>query len=290
MRVLLATDGSADANRAAAWLRQFPLPPDATLSVLAVARLVAPTAEFLSVDELRESALKAARRVSEQAGDLVKARWPLAELLVSEGDPREEIVRAAEDRQADLVVMGARGLTAAKRILSGSVSTTVTRFVECPVLVTRGEPREVRCVVLALDGSEGALEALRFLSSLPLGPAVTVRLLHVVEKRPVLSATPAPGRRLAPRPREQRHDAEHMLAHAAAAFTGSVGTIEQDVRAGHPASEIMRAASAQAVDLVVVGARGLGAVKRLLLGSVSEQVLRQASRPVLVVKHGRIWS
>jgi nucleotide-binding universal stress UspA family protein len=56
------------------------------------------------------------------------------------------------------------------------------------------------------------------------------------------------------------------------------------VLSGTPADEIVRDAERHASDLVVVGARGLGAFKRLVLGSVSESVLRHAPCPVLVVR------
>ena len=60
-------------------------------------------------------------------------------------------------------------------------------------------------------------------------------------------------------------------------------TVSRETPEGHPADVITAAAGAD-TDLVVVGARGLGGVKRLLLGSVSENVLRAARCPVLIVK------
>ena len=60
--------------------------------------------------------------------------------------------------------------------------------------------------------------------------------------------------------------------------------VESCVVVGHPAEEIVRAAAEPGTDLVVVGARGLGRFRRLLLGSVSERVLHHAACPVLVVK------
>jgi len=53
---------------------------------------------------------------------------------------------------------------------------------------------------------------------------------------------------------------------------------------GHPPTEIVEAASKPDVDLVVVGARGLGPLGRLVLGSVSDRVVHHAPCPVLVVK------
>jgi nucleotide-binding universal stress UspA family protein len=55
---------------------------------------------------------------------------------------------------------------------------------------------------------------------------------------------------------------------------------------GYPADEIIATAGDFDTDLVVVGARGLGGMARLLLGSVSERVLRHARCPVLIVKEG----
>ncbi|HTO12208.1 MAG TPA: universal stress protein, partial [Candidatus Binatia bacterium] len=71
---------------------------------------------------------------------------------------------------------------------------------------------------------------------------------------------------------------------AAAPFGERASRVERTVTVGYPPDEIVRAAAAAEVDLVVVGARGLGALKRLLLGSVSEGVLRNAERSVLIVR------
>lgn len=286
MRILLATDGSPHALRAAEWLKSFPVPHDATVSVLAVGTLRAPLAELPSVEALRRLVLEGARKVSQQTHEALKSRWPLAELLEAEGDPREEIIRAADDRKADLLVMGARGAGGFRKTGLGSVSATAARYADCAVLVTRGEPRPVGTAVLALDGSDASLEALRFLSSLELGSDTTVRLLHVMDEvhLPEPLARRPLQRELEQRQAERRAEVERLLERAARSLAASAGAVERAVRVGDPAAEIVRAASEEDVDLVVVGARGLGTVKRLLLGSVSERLLRQAPCPVLVVK------
>lgn len=56
---------------------------------------------------------------------------------------------------------------------------------------------------------------------------------------------------------------------------------------GEPGPSILEAAEAEDIDLIVVGSHGRGAVGRLLLGSVSDHVVRNARRPVLVVRHDR---
>jgi nucleotide-binding universal stress UspA family protein len=65
-----------------------------------------------------------------------------------------------------------------------------------------------------------------------------------------------------------------------------VKRVDRQIVVGRAADEIVEAAGRPDVDLVVVGARGLGALERVLLGSVSEGVLRHADRPVLIVKTG----
>ena len=79
---------------------------------------------------------------------------------------------------------------------------------------------------------------------------------------------------------ERRHELEEAFAVVESALEGSAVT-ERIVRVGRPADEILKAA--RNAGLIVVGARGLGSIDRLLLGSVSEQVLYQAPCPVLVV-------
>src|SRR5262249_60944821 len=84
------------------------------------------------------------------------------------GSPKDEILRIARERNADLVVLGARGLGRIKRFLLGSVSLAVARHATCPVLVVKGQPRKLGSVLVGMDGSENSFQALRFLLSMPL--------------------------------------------------------------------------------------------------------------------------
>jgi nucleotide-binding universal stress UspA family protein len=77
---------------------------------------------------------------------------------------------------------------------------------------------------------------------------------------------------------------ERALTPEIEALRARVTTADLSIAVGHPAPEILRYADVTDTDLLVVGARGLGTMKRLLLGSVSEAVLRHAACPVLVVR------
>jgi nucleotide-binding universal stress UspA family protein len=283
MRVLLATDGSEEAVAAAEWLPTLPLPPSALVQLLAVAQLPPARGE---TRELRHRLLERARQLVREARAGLGRRWSSVEERVSAGDPREEIVRAAEDLAVDLVVVGGRGLTLLRRVLLGSVSTAVVRHAPCSVLVVKGRPHGLRTVLLAVDGSAGSLQAVRFFAALPLDRGLRLRLLSVVEV-PIVATGPETGSGVPPLDqmlRDLQVQAEETLRGIEADIKERVAAIESRVVVGQAREEIVNAATD--ADLVVIGARGLGAFGRLLLGSVSEYVLHHAACPVLIVRGG----
>ena len=289
MRVLLATDGSKDARAATAYLRDLPLPVAATLRIVTVVALPPSPLDIPPVSAFNESLLAEGRRVVDEARALLGPRAARVEERVMQGHAKEEIVREAEEWPADLVVVGARGLGGVRRFLLGSVSHTVARHVHCPVLVVKGRPRELGSVLIATDGSESANEAIGFFLSLPLGKKVRVRLLSAVEAASYPTSAPGLIRSqlkamIAQLERERRAHVEKVLDRAAQELMGKLTRVTRSMPTGHPADEIVAAAANFDADLVVVGARGLGGMKRLLLGSVSERVLRDARCPVLIVK------
>jgi nucleotide-binding universal stress UspA family protein len=292
MRMLMATDGSADALAAAQWLRNFPLPPDTEVSVLSVAKVPPSPMRIATVDQFKETVRASARQAAESARTALQPRWPSVEIHVVDsnvfGDPREPILRACED--VDLVVLGARGLSAVKGFFLGSVTIAVARHAPCSVLVAKGEPRPVQHALIGIDGSEGAASAVQFVAGLGTGlRAVDVTLLGVVEEMRYPSTAPGPLRRdlrgaLNELHQERRAELERLVTAMGATLKPEVARLEVVVDLGQPGAALVAAANRPGCDLVVVGARGLGALERLVLGSVSERVLRHARCPVLVVK------
>jgi nucleotide-binding universal stress UspA family protein len=289
MRVRLATDGSEDARAAAAWLTQFPLPAGTSLRVVSAVSLPPSSIDVVPVRDFLQSLRDEAHRVAEAARATLAGRVPAAEVQVAEGDAREVILRAAEEWRADLIVLGARGLGTVAGFLLGSVSLGVARHARCSVLVVKGGAARLRGALVAIDGSPHAAAAAAFLARLPLDPAFVVRLLGVVERPRYPATTPSLAAGMVRKAieeivKERRAALEQALATTAELLAGAVKTVEKEVAVGHPVNEILSAAAKPDVDLVVVGARGLGAIQRLLLGSVSEGVLRHVDRPVLIVK------
>ena len=287
MRVLLATDGSEEALAATDRLLTFPLPTSSTVRVLAVASLDhARPADLESAHEYRRHLHERAGVIVSEARDTLVRRWANVEERVTDGDAREEIVRIAEEWPADLVVVGARGLTPLKRALLGSVSTAVVRYVHGPVLIVRGRRPGLQRIVLGVDGSPDSLGAAAFLGSLPLDPQLQLTLVGAVPPPP-LPATPELGAGLLFLDEvlaRWQAEAERALERAEATLKAKVTTIERRVLIGTAGEAIVSTATAVGADLIAVGARGLGAFARLLLGSVSDYVLLHAECPVLVVR------
>lgn len=282
MRVLLATDGSPQARLATEWLHVFPLPPATEILVVSAVAPPPPVLEGPIPPTVFDTAVAYSQKVADETVATLRPRWPAASARVIDGDPRHVIPATAAEWNADLVVVGARGFGALARLLVGSVSTSVVHHARCPVLVARGRPRELRAAVIAIDGSPQSRAAAGFVAALPLDPALTVRLVGVVERPRAAGASRGLRAMLDQIVEEQRAGLLKVLHEVAVAFEARTRTVECAVRSGSPAREIL--AAAKTADLVVLGARGLGPIDRLLLGSVSERVLHHAACSVLVMK------
>jgi nucleotide-binding universal stress UspA family protein len=291
MRVLVATDGSTHASIAAEWLTTFPFPAATEVLVLAAADLPRAPLGLPPMSVYDEVMVEAARRAAEQARVVLGRRWKDVDVRVLQGDPRAAIPEQADEWGADLVVVGARGLGAVTGMLLGSVSTAVVHGAHCAVLVVKDEPRPLRRALIAVDGSEDALAAARFFARLPLGTGITTQLIGVVERVPTPRTapgfiTPVLAQAIDTLLAERRQTVERALTRVEAEIDGKVSRLERVTPVGLPADEIVDAARRGDADLVVIGARGLGAMKRLFLGSVSERVLHRVECPILVVKGG----
>jgi nucleotide-binding universal stress UspA family protein len=145
--VLVATDGSGQSLKAARYARTLVGPSLERVSVVAVIRPLAavPFANDFGEEDrvareqdptglaFRAAAEAAVARVAEVFSDTTAA----VQSHVRSGTPADEIVRAANELEAELIVIGGRGKGAVEAILLGSVSYRVLHHAPCPVLVTR---------------------------------------------------------------------------------------------------------------------------------------------------------
>jgi nucleotide-binding universal stress UspA family protein len=270
-------------------LAQFPLPAGSHLRVVSVVSISPSAADIPIVRDFLASLREEAQRTADGARAQLASHFAESDAQVLEGDARQAILEAAEEWSAELIVLGARGLGRLAGLLLGSVSLGVARHARCSVLVVRPGSGTMRGILIGIDGSEHAAAAAQFVARLPLDPMTVVRLTGAVHAPPVPATTPgfAKGMVLAAIAqivRERTAALEQAMATAAASFEGVVKTIKRRVFVGHAVDGLLADAAAPDVGLVVVGARGLGTLQRLLLGSVSESLLRHADRPVLIVK------
>ena len=141
-------------------------------------------------------------------------------------------------------------------------------------------------VLLATDGSSEAYEAGQSLAHL--SKPQEVILLHVVDvpstDYPLM--TPEASTRLSLSIEQSMlQEGERILTHAASFLPPHVGPVQKRLETGSPTDVILSTAQKENIDLILMGARGVGPMKELMLGSVSHRVLSHAACPVFVVKN-----
>lgn len=285
MKVLVATDGSKYGRWAIEWLAHLPFvtPPTVrVLHVVDVAGLRAPfmiqpvvvgTERYLQAEIRRmEAAAKAAKK---QSADALASAGLSGTVTVDRGGVTATIIRHAK-RGVGLLAIGSRGLDALDRFMLGSTSTHAIHQAPCSVLVVKEAPKPVRQVVLAIDGSAASDKAVKFLlrhlNPQPDGPEQEPMLVTVVHVMPYLKYP-------------ELREAGRAVAQRAVDRLAKAGFQAQEaLRLGKPADEILTVAKRHQADLVVTGAKGLGALGRVLLGSVSTRIVQHAACSVLVVR------
>jgi nucleotide-binding universal stress UspA family protein len=146
-KMLLATDGSEEAELALRTAVDLANSTNSELHVATVAREYSPPYDVPEHGEQLEEALRRLQReaqkvLDEQARKIEEAGGTVEKAHLGVGGRRDqEIVRLAEELGAGLIVMGSRGLGGIRRALMGSVSDSVVRHAHCPVLVVRKEKR-----------------------------------------------------------------------------------------------------------------------------------------------------
>jgi nucleotide-binding universal stress UspA family protein len=207
------------------------------------------------------------------------------------GNPGREIVSASHELGVDLVVMATYRHGEPERVLFGSVAEQVVAHSHAPVVVLRPGGRRVSHVgtlLVALDGSPGGKLALAAATDLARQHAARVELLTVIRGVPGYLSKPVPGVDLAayvaPAWETAREEVEAALQHTVDRLRGY--DVEAVARAaiGEPGCCIVRVAEDVDADLIVMSTHALVGPARSVLGSVAGSVVRNAGRPVLLVR------
>jgi len=238
--------------------------------------------------EEREHYLKEMRDLAAPAA----GSGPPFEVSLVEGEPIEEILRAAAAGPADLIVLGTHGRSGFQRLMLGSLTEKVLRRAACPVLTvpprapgTAGAARpSLGRILCPVDFSEVSLRALEYAWALAKESKARITLLHAIEALADVEPLEHGGAAMTDWLRFQEVRSRQRLEALVPADARDWCDPEIAVATGRAHREILRVAGEGAADLIVMGVLGRGALDLMLFGSTTQQVVRQALCPVLTVR------
>lgn len=285
-KVLLATDGSHDAEVAATTAVGLANLTSSGLHVLIIAEEYPHHEAYWPLAErsrqlAREALDKQLKRIGNLGGKVDQHHLKI-------GIAADEVVRSAEEIGAGLVTMGSRGRGRMKRLAMGSVSDSVVRHAHCPVMVVRWKPVIFPArILLSTDGSEESVLAARTAADLAQRTDSELHVVTVAFESPYVYEE-YHNVRHAQEVKRTRREAREMLEEQAQLIEKAGASVaETHLRVGGVDEEIVVLADEVDADLVVVGSRGRGGIRRALMGSVSDSVVRHAHCPVLVVRQDK---
>jgi nucleotide-binding universal stress UspA family protein len=201
------------------------------------------------------------------------------------GQPAQEIERYAAAQHIDLIVMAAHRHNVLARVALGSVAEQVVRKAPCPVVTVPPEVKPpkwlggVRTVLLPTDLGDSSRAMFHYASEVATCLGAALRVIHV--------AVPPWGRELAYLPPSTVTTQMEQLTgrapeHAKPAVEPGID-VQSTIRVGEPSEKVLSYADEVRADLIVMATHGRNAFARILLGSVTQAVLRASHCPVLTL-------
>jgi nucleotide-binding universal stress UspA family protein len=198
------------------------------------------------------------------------------------------ILEYAEEIDADIIVMSTHGRRGLGHVLLGSVTEEVVRLSSCPVLTIRGRGEEtggprIRQVLVPVDFSEHSERAAKYATEICAAYGARLHLLHVFEQPITPEVYLGGGPASAPDFAVVEASLREAL-HGVGTRSGAAVDTEFHVLEGGAVGGITDTADAIGADLIVIATHGLGGLAHVLIGSVTERVVRRSACPVLTVK------
>lgn len=201
-----------------------------------------------------------------------------------EGSPWHQLVDLGAARQVDLIVIGTHGRTGLKRLVIGSVAEKVARHAESSVLVVRGNPDGPHFdhVLCPVDLSEDSSQIVERAEQLAQPNGIGIDLLHALQLP--LAATGDPMLVEHITAMDARASAE-LERYADEVRNRKRVAVRSEVLTGNPSELILaKAEEDRTIDLIAVGSHRRSGLKRLVMGSVAENLVRHAPCSVLVAR------
>ena len=286
--ILVPTDGSEHAERAADHAVLLAGAFDATVHLLTVVDIEAAAGPFSAggVDDAyvedrtadrREALAERKTRLDEEVD---------VEAAVVTDSPAEGILGYVRDTDVDLVVMGTHGRSGLRRYLTGSVAERVLRLSPVPVLTVRAIDASAvgdgyGDVLVPTDGSERASAAVAHAIAVADAFDSTVHAVSVVNVGDIATGAETGV------PPEFLEELEAAATSATEAIANEVDAAGLEsvtaVWTGRPKHDLLEYVADHDVDLVVMGTHGRTGLDRMLLGSTAEALVRRAEVPVMTV-------
>ena len=239
-------------------------------------------ANFPNLDDIEKQLLGQARAkmrdfLADRGNDLIAE-------VISDQDEASAILRYAEHRGIDLIVMGTHGRNVATRFFLGSVAAEILRRAPVPVLVTGSEHAagngETGRILVPVDFSDVSLELLQHAASLASALDAAIDVVHVSDPQ---SLPPYYARTFG---EKQQRMAEQALQKLLAAASLEV-EYTTAVLTGKADEVIVDLAAARKHDMIVLASAGRSRLSQMLLGSTADRVIRKAPCPVLAWRAGK---
>jgi len=237
--------------------------------------------------------LRVKQEAHSQLGDILGPHHIDWEPLISVGQPAAEIARIVEEKDIDLVITATRGHSGLKRLLLGSVTQRLMHILPCPLLAVHSpdpagngsEKAEsgFKKILIGCDFSEDSLLALSYGLSLAQEFQSELHLVHVVEPSAYYDLLKGPENGMDSVPSVPADFFAEKLQGLVSKEAKNWCSLQTAVLRGRPYEELVTYAAARKMDMIVLGVRGYGLVRSILMGSTTDRVVRRAPCPVLSV-------
>jgi nucleotide-binding universal stress UspA family protein len=273
MKLLICTDGSAQAENAVRFGGMIAGKSQAEVTILAI------TEKSGEEDAVFESLRRAQQMLKEHGVD--------AEVITKAGEPIEEIVKRTDETSYDLVVIGAVRKGTRGPFLMSAKAYKIIKAVAPPVLVVIGDRETIKRILVCSGGEKYIDRAVQFSGAIARAAGAAVTLFHVMAEPPAVYTDLI-----------KMEEDVNLLLHSSSglgenlrrekeSLEGMGVTAEVRLRHGLVISEVFKEIRRGDYDLVVTGSSPEGGnLRSYIMGNITREIVNRAECPVLVVRGG----
>lgn len=288
-RILAATDFSSTAKAGVDWAIELALAHGARIDLVHSLLVPSRATDFVpSPPDFTEALQEAASGRLNEITTLVREKGVEVSSELKLGVPSQVILDTAMQLNADLVVIGTRGLSGLRHLLLGSTAERVVQHAHCPVLTVHpgdaDRHRPLDTILVPTDFSRDAetayFAALNLLGRESTTKVVLLHVYHLPYEYTAYGTIPTSLDYF----KDVEGAAEDRLQALAEELRSQGFQVDTMAREGFPPEVILAEAEAAGADLIAMGTHGRTGLAHLVLGSTAERVVQRADCPVLTVR------